>query len=508
MIVSGGFVVDGTGVPGRIADVAVEGGRITAVGDLRDRRDETVLDATGLVVAPGFVDLHSHSDLSILGHPAGTSKVLQGVTTEVVGNCGLSVVPVASAAVAAALRPTMTYCDDPTVEWDWTGVSGYRARIAAADPSVGIEVLAGHGALRASAVGFDERAATPAELSAMTALLEDALDEGALGLSLGLMYPPSSYADEAELVALARTIAEHDALLAVHLADYSGGLVDAVAAMIRIAEIAGCRLQISHLTAVGREHWGAVPLALALIDSAIERGVDVAPDFYPYLAGSTNLSQLVPGWAMSGGPAALRRRIADPAERERIIDHLADRPWSDYLLVATPGSPDLDGRRLPEAALERGLDEPGLVLELLAAGDPTIVAFGRSQADLDAVMVHSASVLGSDGLAVDPLGIVGGPAPHPRFFGAFPAVFEHAVRERGLLTLEDAVRKCTAAPAERVRLRDRGRIEPGLRGDLVVFDPATIADRATYTASRRTPEGIVAVIRAGTVVASGGRMRS
>jgi len=508
VIIRGGFVVDGTGAPGRIADVAIDDGRITAVGDLRDRRDDDVLDAAGLVVAPGFVDLHSHSDLSILGHPSGSSKVLQGVTTEVVGNCGLSVVPVASVAVATALRPTMTYCDDPTVDWDWTGVSGYLARVAAADPAVGIRILAGHGALRASTVGFDERAATPGELEAMTALLDQALQEGAVGLSLGLMYPPSSYADEAELVALARVLAARDALLAVHLADYSGGLLDAVAAMIRVAEAGGCRLQISHLTAVGREHWGAVPRALALMDAAAARGVDVAADFYPYLAGSTNLSQLMPGWAMSGGPAALRARLAEPEQRARIVDHLADREWSDYLLVATPGSPDLDGLRIPEASAARGLAEPELVLDLLAAGDPTIVAFGRSQHDLDAVMVHPASVLGSDGLAVDPQGTVGGAAPHPRFFGAFPALFEHAVRERALLTLEEAVRKCTSAPAERVRLRDRGRIEPGLRGDLVVFDRATIADRATYAVSRRVPDGIVAVVRGGVVVASRGRMLS
>ncbi|CAN5428400.1 D-aminoacylase [soil metagenome] len=506
MILRGGLVVDGTGSAGVIADVAVENGLIVAVGDLADRDDEDSREVAGLVVAPGFVDIHSHSDLSILGHRQGTSKVLQGVTTEVVGNCGLAVTPVSSLEVAALLRPLMSYCEDPSVTWDWTDVTSYRARVAAVDPALSIEVLAGHNTIRASVMGLEARAATDAEVGEMSRMLDQALEDGALGMSLGLMYPPSSYADEAELIALGRVIARHDAILASHMADYSEGLLDAVAAMIRIGEASGCRVQVSHLTAVGRPNWGLVARALEAIDAAVERGVDVAADFYPYLAGSTNLSQALPGWAMAGGFGPLRVRLADRADRARILEHFAARTlgWHETLLVTTSSAPELDGLLVTEAADRRGVEPAELVLGLLAECDPTIVGFGRSEDDLRAVMRHPRSVLGSDGLAVDTAGSVGGRVPHPRFFGAFPALFERYVREEHVLGLEEAVRKCTSAPAERVRLRDRGRIAPGLRADLVVFDQHTIADRSSYSDSRQVPAGIASVYRGGIEIARDG----
>lgn len=506
MILRGGLVVDGTGRPGRIADVAVEGGLIVAVGDLAHREDADIRDVGGLVVTPGFVDIHSHSDLSVLGHPKGTSKALQGVTTEVVGNCGLSVAPVDSPATAAMLRPYLTYCEDTTVTWDWTTVAGYRARVAAAAPSLAIEILAGHNVIRGSIVGLQDRPATAEEIERMCRMLDQALSDGALGMSLGLMYPPSAYADEDELVALGEVLARHDAVLASHMANYSEGLLDAVAAMIRVGERSGVRVQISHLTVTGRANWGGVTAALDLIDQAVARGVDVAADFYPYLAGSTNLSQSLPGWAVSGGWEALRARLADPAQRARISAHLQSKAWEEFLLVSTSCDPGLDGMRVPDAAALRGREASDLVLDLLAHCDPTIVAFGRSEDDLRAVMRHPRTVLGSDGLAVDTFGSVGGKVPHPRFFGAFPALFEKYVREEPVLELEDAVRKCTSGPADRVRLRDRGRIALGLRADLVVFDLDTIADRATYADSRRAPAGIVSVYCGGVEIAREGVM--
>lgn len=506
MILRGGLVVDGTGAPGVIADVAIEDGTIVAVGDLSDRRDSDERDVSGLVVAPGFVDIHSHSDLSILGHRQGTSMVLQGVTTEVVGNCGLSVAPAASAEVVAMMRPLMTYCEDASVEWDWLGVDGYLARVAEADPAMSIEILAGHNLIRGSVIGLEDRRATAEELERMCGMLDQALVDGARGMSIGLMYPPSSYADEDEFIALGRVIARHDGLLASHMANYSEGLLDAVSSMIRVGEESGCRIQISHLTATGRANWGRVVPALELIDAARARGVDVAADFYPYLAGSTNLSQVLPAWAMSGGFDALRARLADPEQRERIRQNLLGRgiEWSNYLLVFVASDPELDGSSIPDAAAARGTEPVELVLNLFVDCDPTIVAFGRSEDDLRAVMRHPVTVVGSDGLAVDTFGSVGGKVPHPRFFGTFPALFEKYVREEPILTLEEAVRKCTSAPAERLRLRDRGRIAPGLRADLVVFDLNEIADRSTYADSRQVPAGIRSVIHRGAEVARDG----
>ncbi|MGB4135132.1 MAG: D-aminoacylase [Microbacterium sp.] len=503
-IVRGALIIDGTGSAGYIGDVAFSDGVITAVGHVDRSPTAAIVDADGLVVAPGFVDIHSHSDLSILGHPQGTSKVLQGVTTEVVGNCGLAVAPVSSLDVAALMRPGMTYCEDTRVAWDWTSVAEYRQRVKEANPALSVEILAGHNVIRGSVIGLDERDATPAELEQMCDMLDQALTEGALGMSLGLMYPPSSYASEDELITLGRVLAGHDAMLASHMANYSEGLLESVASMIRVGEASGCRVQISHLTATGRPNWGSAVAALDLIDAAIARGVDVAADFYPYLAGSTNLSQVVPGWAMSGGLPALRGRLDDSETRQRIRAHLDGKAWEEFLIVSFPPEPGLEGQRLPDAAAQRGIEPTDLALQLLAVGDPTIIAFGRSEEDLLAVIAHHATVLGSDGLAVETNGTVGGSVPHPRFFGAFPALFEKYVREERVLSLEHAVYKCTAGPAERVRLRDRGRIAPGLRADLVLFDPDAIADSSTYEDSRQVPRGIHRVFRQGREIARDG----
>lgn len=504
----GGLVVDGTGAEPYRADVSLRDGVIVAIGEDLALGDAEDLDVTGLVVAPGFVDLHAHSDLSILGHPQGTGKVLQGVTTEVVGNCGLSVAPVASREVVDLLRPLMGYCEDYSVEWDWLGAGEYLARVHAARPYLDIQLLAGHNAVRGSVIGLQNRPASPDELHAMQVLLDEALSEGAVGLSLGLMYPPSSYGDERELIALGEVLARHDALLASHMADYGAGLLDAVAAMLRVAKASGCRLQISHLAVVGRENWGMVSRALEMVDAAVAEGVDVAVDFYPYLAGSTNLSQLVPPWSLEGGLEGLRERLQDGKQREILLEHLNRRSggWDEILVVFAPASPESQGMSVADAAKQAGVAPADLVIRLLTVGDPTIVAFGRGEEDLLAVAAHPRSMLGSDGVAVDTAGSVGGPVPHPRFFGAYPALFQKLVRERPVLTLQEAVRKCTSAPAERIRLYDRGRLAVGLRADVVVFDATTITDNALYTDSRRVPSGIEHVIARGQRIAHAGRI--
>lgn len=509
LLLRGGLIVDGTGKDPYRADLALRDGVITAIGNGLEVGDgDEVLDVDGLVVAPGFIDLHAHSDFSILGHPEGTSKVLQGVTTEVVGNCGLSVAPIASPEVATLLRPLMGYCDDPRVEWDWLSAADYLARVRRARPHLDIQLLAGHNTIRGSVLGLHNRPPTPQELIQMQELLDQALHDGAVGFSLGLMYPPSSYADEQELIALGEVLARHDALLASHMADYGAGLLQAVASMIRVAQASGCRLQISHLAVVGEENWGMVSDALALVDAAVAEGVDIAVDFYPYLAGSTNLSQLVPPSALEGGLDALRARLDDPAQRPLLLEHLRRRKgsWADILLVFAPASPGAQGRNVADAAADAGQDAAEFVLSLLAVGDPTIVAFGRSKQDLFAVASHPRSMVGSDGLAVNTTGFVGGPVPHPRFFGAYPAFFQKLVRGTPVLSLQEAVRKCTSAPAERLRLADRGVLAVGLRADVVVFDIATIADNSLYTDSRRVPEGIEHVIARGRRIAHGGRV--
>ncbi|MFC7621079.1 amidohydrolase family protein [Microlunatus sp. GCM10028923] len=508
-VIVGGLVVDGTVVDGaaaerRRADVGWRDGRIVAVGDLAGASADVLIDADGLVVAPGFVDLHGHSDLSILDHPAGTSKIRQGVTTEVAGNCGLAVAPVAADAVAG-VRGLLGIVEVPEVGWAWSGVGEYLAEVEQHRPNLRIALLAGHLAIRASAVGLDQRPPSPEELAAMCGLVQQALDQGAVGLSLGLMYPPSAYASVEELTALAGVVARNDALLTVHMRDYGGGLLDAVREALTVAERSGCRLQISHLTVAGRRNWGSVPAALAEIDAAAEAGVDVAVDCYPYLAGSTNLSQLAPRWAMDGGQAGLHARLADPEVRTKIIEEMTDPAvgWDEILLGLMPGRPELAGRTVADVAAGTGQSPAAAAVELLAVADPSIIAFGRSEADLRAVLTHRLSMIGSDGLAVDPDRRDRG-LPHPRYFGAYPGLFQRYVREESLLGLEDAVRRCTSAPADRAGLSDRGRIVPGLLADLVIFDPDTITERSTYLDPWAAPEGIARVLVGGRTVAVDG----
>ncbi|MEU1387834.1 MULTISPECIES: D-aminoacylase [unclassified Nonomuraea] len=487
LLIKGALLVDGTGAPARTADVAVSAGRIEAVGDLGGQAAAQVVEAGGRMVCPGFVDVHSHSDLALISNPRAHSKIRQGVTTEVLGNCGLGVLPLEAGTDTAALRAAVAFIDvDPAVEWSWRDLAGYRAALTAAGPSVNTASLVGHLPLRAAAVGFADRPATTSERARMCELLAAALDDGALGLSTGLIYAPASYADEAELVTLAGVVAAYGGVFAWHLRDYTDGLAESVRQAVRVAEASGCRTQISHLAAVGRRNWGGVARALRLIEAA---DADVRADVYPYLAGSANLSQLLPGWAHDGGEAAMRRRLRDPRVRGRIRAEWADR-WWDWPDVFVDGSP---------------LATDDDALDLVAEGGNAVamVAFGRSEDDLLAALAHPATVIGSDGFALDPAGPTGRGTPHPRSYGCYPRLLRHHVGP-GRLTLEQAVHKCTGAPAKLFGLAGRGSIRVGAAADLLLLDLEKIEDLSTFTHPHRYPAGIDLVVVNGAVVIDDG----
>ncbi|MFO1540343.1 MAG: N-acyl-D-amino-acid deacylase family protein [Chloroflexota bacterium] len=510
-IIAGGMLADGTGGPVRRADVGIDGDRIVAVGDLRGAGAAERIDATGLLVTPGFVDLHGHSDLTVLSDGRARSKVRQGITTEVSGNCGLTAYPAPTAHAAASRRAAGNVALDPAVPLTWASTAGYRDALAAAGVALNMAVLTGHVALRIAVGGEGAAPLDGRAIAHLEAEADRALGEGAVGISTGLMYPPAMFAQPDELDALGRAVARHDAIFAVHMRNYGDTLLEAVDEALGVARRTGCRLQVSHLAVAGRRNWGKVRTALARIDAARAEGLDIGADIYPYLAGSANLSQLLPGWAQEGGSPAIAARLADPAVRERIRAewiptlHLG---WDEVFvsLVDAELAPSVLGKSIADAGAALGLPPDAACLELIARTEDRVqmVAFGRSEDDMRAVLEHPAGAVGSDGIALDPDGPTGRGRPHPRSYGCYPRLLGRLVREEGLLPLERAVAMATAIPAARARLADRGTVTPGAFADVVVLDPATVRDTATFEEPARFPEGIVHVRVNGVAVVSGG----
>ncbi len=516
LLVRGGTVIDGTGAPRRAADVAVDGGRIAAVEPGLGGEAARVIDATGLVVAPGFIDAHSHSDLFYLDCPAAESKIRQGCTTEVVGMCSFSPAPVHPAR-REAVRAWAGGIG-ARVDVRWETFAQYLDVLAAARPSINVVHFVGHGALRLAAMGPEARPAGPDDLRAMERLLLEALDAGAFGVSTGLVYPPSAYATTEELIALARSMAGRGGLYFSHIRGESATLEAAVAEAIRIGEEAGVGVQIAHVKAAGREHWAKLDRALAAIDAARARGVDVTGDAYPYHAGSTKMDNLLPAWVHDGGTGRLLERLADPDVRRRIVaECLVDgERWRtlamgavgfDEIQIATCGQRELEGLTLAALARRTGRPPAEAMMDLVRQERATVsmVVFSQSPDNVARALAHPAVMVGSDSL-----GLTSGPGPHPgkphpRMYGTFPRVLGEFVRERRLFSLETAVHKMTGMPAARLGLRDRGLLRPGFAADLAVFDPAAVRDEATFADPHRYPTGIPYVIVNGTVVVDGGR---
>ncbi len=514
LLLTGGLVYDGTGAAPMVCDIGVVDGRIVldptrATGVGRGVGTD-VLDAAGLAVCPGFVDIHTHSDLTLLSNPLGASKIRQGVTTEVVGNCGLGLNPLP--ADIGPIRAAVGYLDlDPAVQISWTDFDGYLRTLDTARPAMNVASFAPHLPLHAGAVGLDDRQPTAEQIARMVGQLDDAMAAGAVGLSTGLVYAPLCYVEDDELIALGEVVGRHGGLFAWHVRDYADELIPSVQQAIRIARSTGCRLQISHLTAVGRRNWGAVTTALAEVDAAAADGIDVGVDIYPYLAGNAPLSQLLPDWAQQGGDLVFAPRLRDPQVRSRVVAGWADRhwDWNDIVVNAVAGDGGHDpataailGKTIVELAGSAGPAADEVVLDLLAEHGASVlmVAFGRSEDDLRAVLTHPATVVASDGQALDPSGPTGAAGlPHPRSYGCFPRYLS-----RYSTDLADGIRRCTSAPADRVGLTDRGRVADGLPADLLVFDPATLTDTATFSAPQQFAEGIAAVLVGGTVVLDNG----
>ncbi|SOD58886.1 N-acyl-D-amino-acid deacylase [Streptomyces zhaozhouensis] len=508
LLIRGALVVDGSGRPPERADVAVDGGRIAAVGGagLTGRR---VLDADGLALAPGFVDMHAHSDLSLLTEPAHTAKVAQGVTCEVLGQDGLSYAPVDDTTLPQVRQAIAGWNGDPPgLDFDWRDVAGYLDRL---DRGVAVNAcyLVPHGSVRMMAMGWAARPADEAELDAQRALVAEGLRQGAVGLSAGLTYPPGMYAPTDELVALCRVVAEHGGFFAPHHRSYGAGALDAYAEMVEVARRAGCPLHLAHATLNFSVNRGRAGELLALLAAAERDGVDLTLDSYPYLPGSTTLAALLPSWAAEGGPAATLARLRDPAALAR-VRHDLEVAGSDgchgvpveWETIRIAGSRDRAalGATVAELAARDGR-EPFEVCVGLLLGDAlstAILQLVGDEENVRALMRHPAHTGGSDGLLATA-------RPHPRGHGTFPRYLGRYVRELGVLGLAECVAHLAGTPARRLGLADRGLVRAGYRADLVLFDPETVADNATFDEPRLPPSGIPFVLVGGVPVIDDGR---
>lgn len=498
-----GKIIDGTGNQGYISDIAIKDGIITKIGKLNDCPANKTIDASGNVVCPGFIDIHSHSDLAIINNPKHEPKVMQGVTTEAFSNCGLGFAPVTDESLRVLRNQTGTlFGATDNIEWDWRSVEDYLDVIQRNGTAINVAYLVPHMALRVSVMGMQERPANPDEVDKMCELLRESMDAGAFGMSSGLWYAPMCYSGKEESVALAKVVAEYDGLYSVHMRNYQERIEEAFSEVVSIAVESGVRLQISHFAAVGKARHGSSSEYLSWIDNARKNGIDVMCDSYPYLAGSTILCEMFPDWAKAGSSEDILQRLRDEKKRSKIIQELAEsgQDWSNAFVcsVKTDANKKYEGWSFAEVAEDLNKTLPETVCDLLLSEELEVGFLIHTGNDEDVcnIMSHPAQVVISDGLHLKG-------KMHPRLYGTFPRYLGQYVREKEVLSWENAIRKISSLPAQRLMLFDRGILRPKMAADVVIFNPQTIIDCATYEEPTCFPEGIEYVIVNGNTVKSG-----
>ncbi|MGW7361869.1 N-acyl-D-amino-acid deacylase family protein [Streptomyces sp. NPDC054841] len=516
-------VVDGTGGASYRADVALQDGRI---GEIRREGEgprptaRRTLEARGLALSPGFIDMHAHSDLALLRDPDHSAKAAQGVTLEVLGQDGLSYAPVDDRTLTEVRRSITGWNggapEDTSIDFDWRTVGEYLDRLDRNFDGQGIAVNAAYlvpqGTVRMYAVGWDDRPATDAELRRMKQLVAEGLEQGAVGMSSGLTYTPGMYAQDAELTELCRVVAAYDGYYCPHHRSYGAGALEAYEEMVALTRDAGCALHLAHATMNFGVNKGRAPELLALLDEALDAGSDISLDTYPYTPGCTTLVATLPSWASEGGPEATLARLRDDGTAERIRHHLevigsdgchgVPVEWDTIEIsgVSDPGLASFVGRTIQQSAGMRG-EEPWVTARRLLVADrlgSTILQHVGHEENVRAIMRHRVHTGGSDG-------ILQGLKPHPRAYGTFPQYLGRYARELGVLSLEETVAHLTSRPAARLRLPDRGLVREGYRADLVLFDPDTVAAGATFDAPRTLPAGIPHVLIDGRFVVEDGK---
>jgi dihydroorotase/N-acyl-D-amino-acid deacylase len=512
LIFSGGRVVDGTGAPWLRADVGIAGDRIAAVGNLSRAAAKRRIDATNLVVAPGFIDMLGQSEYNVLVDNRAASKITQGITTEITGE-GRSIGPTNARMIADNRDVYTRYGVTP----DWTTLAGYWKAFERARPALNLGTFVGAGGVRDLVIGKGERPATPGELAAMEAAVAQAMEEGAFGLSTSLAYVPDRFASTEEIIALAKVAARYGGTYVTHQRDEGDGIDDSLDEVFRIAREAKIPAQIYHLKTAGTRNWGRMPAVLARIETARAEGLDVSANQYPWAASSNNLDASLPLWVREGGREKLLARLRDPETRARArADFPKDNPdWSvepgSRILITRTLNPALkayEGRTIAEIAKSENKDPLDVLMDIVIADRANTgrVTFSMSEDDVRTALAHPLVSMGTDSGAKAEDGIFSEERSHPRAWASTARILGKYVRDEKVLTLEEAIRKMTSLPASRMGLVDRGILRPGMAADVVAFDPAAVRDRSTYADPNHYSAGIPYVCVNGQLVVDGGRI--
>jgi dihydroorotase/N-acyl-D-amino-acid deacylase len=516
LVITNGHIIDGTGSPWYSGDVGIRDGRIAAIGNLAAASRKRTIDAAGKVVAPGFIDMLGQSELSILVEPRLPSKIYQGITTEITGEGG-SIAPLNEAIIQADRLGYDHYHIAP----DWRTFRQYFARLEKQGMGINLASYVGATQVRRMVLGDDNKQPTPEQLEQMKALVRDAMKDGTVGVSTALEYAPAPYAKTEELIALAAEGGKFGGIYSTHMRDESNSILEAIDEALRIGREAHVPVEIWHIKVAGKNNWGRMPEVVAKIDAARVAGADVTADTYAYTAWFNDFSAFVPPWAHDGGAAKLVERLKDPTTRERIRKDMLtpsndwDNEWQEIPgpeaimigVVQNPKMLPLQGKRLSEIAKLWNKDPIDAIFDFLI-DDPYagVAVFGMSQPDVTLALQQPWVAIDNDSSGTSPEGILGQEHPHPRAYGTFPRILRKYVREDKALTLEDAIRKMSALPAQRLRLTDRGVLKAGMWADVVIFDPATVRDLATFDNPNQLSEGMDYVLVNGVPVIDQSKM--
>ncbi|HDJ24290.1 MAG TPA: D-aminoacylase [Candidatus Aminicenantes bacterium] len=498
-VIKGGRVIDGSGSPPRETDVGIKDGLIVEIGPISARRARMVCEAREMFVCPGFIDVHDHTDVQLLVDPKGESAVHQGITTLMSGNCGYSPFPIADEIYEEF---KLDLKEQYGLDLDWRDISGFLQCLEKQGLALNYATLVGHGSIRGAAMGFDDREPTAEELARMKVMVEEAMKNGAFGLSSGLEYTPGSYAKTGELIELCRVVTQLSGVYATHMRDESDYLLEALDESFQIARVSGVSIQISHLKVAYPSNWSKIDEALARLDQAAEEGINVFADRYPYLAASTGLGSIFPIWAMEGTTKDFLRRLQDKSLEQKFRDYLANEEKSlgswDKVLVASVVSEknrNFEGMSILECCRRTGKDAFEFIRDLLVEERNRVgmIIFMMKEENLKKILAHPLVGVGCDGGAISPEGVLGKGKPHPRHYGTFPRVLGKYIREEKILPWEEMISKMTYRAAVKFGLSKRGLLKPGYQADVVVFNPETVIDRATWTNPHQFPQGIIHV---------------